>query len=154
MPNPSTPLLIRVGVCGLGLVLFAGQVDLSALSSSGPGVGTRMAAGLVGLIAPAFFLWAVWSVANVLADLDRGNAFDEAMIRGLQAMGASLMLGAVAVVIVQPGLIYLIGNGFTQMRGVEFALDVNALAIALVGLALVLLARRAAVMKAHLDGFV
>jgi hypothetical protein len=49
---------------------------------------------------------------------------------------------------------FLLGNGFRQMRGVRFNLDVENVTLALVGLVLVLLARQGEKLKAKLDEFV
>jgi hypothetical protein len=64
------------------------------------------------------------------------------------------MLGSFAAVVVQPSLIFLIGNGFSEMRGVRFNLDVENLTLALVGLMLTLLARLGRGLQSKLDEFV
>ena len=76
------------------------------------------------------------------------------MVRGLNEIGGSLMLGAFAATVVQPSLTFLIGNGFREMRGVRFNLDVENLTLALVGLILILLAREGQKLKSKLDEFV
>ncbi len=86
--------------------------------------------------------------------MHRGDAFGPAMVRGLREIGGSLMLGAFAAIVVQPSLIFLIGNGFSEMRGVTFDLDVENLTLALVGLVLILLARQGQKLKSKLDEFV
>jgi hypothetical protein len=76
------------------------------------------------------------------------------MVRGLKEIGFNLMLGAFAAIVVQPSLIFLIGNGFREMRGVRFDLTIENLTLALVGLVLVLLARQGQTLKSKLDQFV
>src|SRR5271154_1375065 len=70
----------------------------------------------VSLLAPVFFLAALWAASDTFVRMDRGDDFGPAMVRGLREMGACLMLGAFAAIVVQPSLIFLIGNGFREMR--------------------------------------
>jgi hypothetical protein len=55
---------------------------------------------------------------------------------------------------VQPSLIFLFNNGFTEMRGVRFDLDVENVTVVLVGIVLILLARQGEKLKTTLDEFV
>ena len=64
------------------------------------------------------------------------------------------MLGAFAAAVVQPSLIFLIGNGFLEMRGAKFNLDVENPTLTLVGLLLILLARKGQTLQSKLDEFV
>jgi len=64
------------------------------------------------------------------------------------------MLGAFATIVVQPSLIFLIGNGFREMRGARFNIDMENLTLALVGLVLILLARKGQQLKSTLEEFV
>jgi hypothetical protein len=108
----------------------------------------------IALLAPAFFLRALWVASDALVRIDRGDGFGPALVRGLKEAGGNLMLGAFAAVVVQPSLIFLIGNGFREMRGVRFNLDVENLTLAMVGLVLILLARQGQNLKSKLDEFV
>jgi hypothetical protein len=56
--------------------------------------------------------------------------------------------------VAQPSLIFLIENGFREMRGVRFNLDVENITLALVGLVLLVLARQGQQLKSTLDSFV
>lgn len=156
-PNlPSAALLIRIVVLGLGLALFfeqTGALRLLHLDGSG---GRVMLTPVywVSLPAPVFFLSALWAASGVFARVDRGDAFGPAMICGLRDIGWCLMIGAWAAVVLQPSLIHLIGNGFTEMRGVRFNLDIENLTLALVGLVLIVLARQGQKLKSQLDEFV
>ena len=76
------------------------------------------------------------------------------MVRTLVEVGWCLMLGSFAAVVVQPSLIGLIGNGFTEMRGVRFDLTVENLTLASIGLLMVLIARQGQQLKSTLDEFV
>jgi DUF2975 family protein len=108
----------------------------------------------VSLLAPVFFLTALWAASDVFVRMDRGEAFGPAMVRGLKEIGGCLMLGAFAAIVAQPSLIFLIDNGFREMRGVRFNLDVENVTLALVGLVLILLAREGRKLQSKLDQFV
>jgi hypothetical protein len=158
MPRPALPvaaLVTRIVITGLGLALFfeqAGVREWRALGGSGR-LEMRYVAGWVDLLAPAFFLWALWAASDVFVRMDRGEAFAPAMVMGLKQIGGGLMLGAFCAIVAQPSLIFLIGNGFREMRGVRFALNVENLTLASVGLVLILLARQGRGLKSKLDGF-
>lgn len=159
MRKPSLPVaavLTRLVVLGVGLALFFDQTGARQLLQLGGSDGGVMMTPVywVSLVAPVFFLAALWAASNVLVRIDRGDAFGPAMVRGLKEIGGSLMLGAFAAIVVQPSLIFLIGNGFREMRGVRFNLDVENLTLVLVGLVLILLARQGQNLKSKLDQFV
>jgi hypothetical protein len=153
---PIAALLTRIVAVGLGLALFfeqAGALKLLHLDAS-DGRVMMTPVYWVSLLAPAFYLWALWAASDAFVRMDRGDAFGPAMVRGLKEIGFNLMLGAFAAIVVQPSLIFLIGNGFREMRGVRFDLTVENLTLALVGLVLVLLARQGQTLKSKLDQFV
>ena len=149
---PLTALLTRIAVLGLALAFFAGLAS-AQLFHKGSDAST-IPAHLIGLLAPVFFLRALWAASDIFVRIDRGDAFGPAMVSGLKEIGGNLMLGAFAAVVVQPSLISLIGNGFRDMRGVRVDLDVENVTLALVGLVLVLLAREGQKLKSTLDEFV
>lgn len=152
----NAALLTRIAVVALGLALFADQAGVAQM----PGMHATGVAAVanparwVELIAPACFLWAVWAAAGVFARMDRGEDFGPAMVRGMTQIGAALMLGAWAAIVAEPALIFLIGNRFRSLNGVRFDASVENLALALVGLALVLLARRGGRLRSDLDQIV
>lgn len=158
-PKPGRPgaaLLTRIVVLGLGLALFferAGARQLLHLDGSNAGV-MMTPVYWVSLLAPIFFLTALWAASDVFARIDGGDAFGPAMVRGLREIGGCLMLGAFAAIVVQPSLIFLIANGFHEMRGVKFDLDIENVTLALVGFVLILLARQGQQLKSKLDEFV
>jgi hypothetical protein len=153
---PTAAVLTRVVAVGLGLALFfeqAGARQLLHLDGvNGPVMLTPVF--WVSLLAPAFFLAALWSASDVFVRMDRGDDFGPAMVCGLKQIGFNLMLGAFAAIVAQPSLIFLIGNGFREMRGVRFNLDVENITLALVGLVLIVLARQGQKLKTTLDQFV
>jgi len=155
-PLPIAAIVTRVLIVGLGLALFfdqAGARRLLHLDGSDAGV-MMTPVYFVSLLAPVFFLAALWAASETLVRIDREEPFGPAMVRGLKEIGACLMIGAFAAIIAQPSLIFLIGNGFQEMRGVRFNLDVENVTLALVGLVLVLLARKGQELKSKLDQFV
>jgi hypothetical protein len=142
---PRAALLTRIAVVAFGVLLFAGEAG---------GAEAKDPAHWVPLVAPGLFLWAVWAASGVFARLDRGEDFGPAMVRGMTEIGAALMLGAWAAIVLQPAVLFLIGNGFRELRGVRFDYSVENLALVLVGLALVLLARRGGRLRSDLDQIV
>ena len=140
--QPLSALAIR----GIVLVAAAGLIAKQAVSGD--------ATAWFLLIAPAFYLSAMWALSGVFAQVDRGVAFGPAMVTSLRLAGLALLLGAFAAVILQPSLIHLISNGFTEMRGVRLDWSVANLMLALLGFTLILIARRGAELKARLEEFV
>jgi hypothetical protein len=159
MPKPALPLpalLTRIAVVGLGLALFSEQAGARQLLHLDDVAGPLAASYVYwfSLLAPGFFLVALWAASNAFAWIGRGEAFGPAMVRALSQIGFSLMFGAFAAIVVQPSLIFLIGNGFTDMRFARFDIDIENLTLALVGGVLVLLARQGQILKSKLDEFV
>ncbi|MBI1234650.1 MAG: hypothetical protein GC208_09130 [Alphaproteobacteria bacterium] len=140
--QPVSALVVR----GVVLLAAAGLVAKQAVSGDG--------SAWILLIAPAFYLSAMWALSGVFAQVDRGVAFGPAMVRALRLAGYALLAGAFAAVILQPSLIHLIANGFTEMRGVRLDWSVANLMLALLGFTLFLIARRGADLKARLEEFV
>jgi hypothetical protein len=159
VPKPAVPIaaiLTRIAVLGLGLALFFEQAGARHLLHLDGSDGRVMVTPVywVSLLAPVFYLAALWAASDAFVRMNRGEAFGPAMVRGLREIGGSLMLGAFAATVVQPSLVFLIGNGFREMRGVRFDYTVENLTLALVGLVLILLAREGQKLQAKLDQFV
>jgi hypothetical protein len=140
----------------LALGLFVDQADARLLLHLDGVNGDllRSSAYWVSLVAPAFFLGALWQASEALVRMNRGEAFGAATVRGLKEMGACLMLGAFAAIVLQPSMIFLMGNGFSEMRGVRFDVDIENITLALVGLVLILIAREGKKLQSKLDEFV
>ena len=153
---PVSAILTRIVTIGLGLALFFEQAGARQLLHLEGAEGLVMMTPVywISLLAPVFYLAALWAASEVLARMNRGDAFGPAMVRGLKEIGGCLMIGAFAAIVVQPSLIHLFGNGFLEMRGVRFNLGVETMTLALVGLVLVLLARQGQKLKSNLDQFV
>ena len=125
---------------------------LDRVFTAGPGASLFDIA--VDLIAPAFFLWALFEGARLIVQARGGDRYGPAMVGGVRRAGAALMLGAFAAVIVAPALHHLAANSFTAMTGVRFAYSMEALTLAAIGLLLLVLARVGAALKADLEAFV
>jgi hypothetical protein len=153
---PAAAVLTRIIVLCLALALFfeqAGALTLLHLDGS-PGHGMMTPVYWVSLIAPIFFLSALVAASRAFVRMDRGDAFGPALVRALYEIGLCLMFGAFAAIVVQPSAIYLIGNGFTEMRGIAFNLDIENVTLALIGMVLIGLARQGRALKSKLDEFV
>jgi hypothetical protein len=159
MPNPRPPvaaIVIRIVVVGLALSLFFEQTGAGRLLHlEGADAGVMATpAYWISLLAPIFFLSALWSASNALVSMDRGVGFGPAAVCALREIGGCLMIGAFAAIVVQPSLIYLMGNGFREMHGVTLDWNVENLTLALVGFVLILLAREGQKLQSKLDEFV
>lgn len=153
---PVAALVTRAVVLLLGLALCferGGARRLLHIEGT-PDSGMMTSVYWVSLLAPIFFLTALWAASDAIVRMDRGEAFGPAMVRGLKEIGGCLMLGAFAATVVQPSLIFLMANGFREMRGVSFNYNVENLTLALVGFVLILLAREGRKLKSKLDEFV
>jgi len=152
---PFAALITRFMALALGLSLFFANLGAPELLHLEGGSKVMMTPVYwVSLLAPAFFLWSLWAASEAIVRMDRGDAFGPAVVRGLKEIGGCLMLGSFAAAVVQPSLIYLIGNGFSEMRGVRMDLDVENVTLALVGLVLILLAQQGQKLQSKLDQFV
>jgi hypothetical protein len=98
-----------------------------------------------------FCLSALWVATNVFARLGRGDAFGQAMVKGLRGIGLNLGLSAIAALLVAPSLQpALLGQGWNLI----FKCDIESVTIGLIGLMLYLLAWQGKAMKAELESFV
>jgi hypothetical protein len=153
---PSAATFMQAVVLCFALALFFEQAGarhiLGLEGASGAGMMTTLY--WLSLLSPAFFLWALWAAAQCLGRIDRGESFGPSMVRGLKETGYALMLGAWVAILVQPALIHLFANGFTEMRGVRLDWSIANLTIAMVGFVLAALARAGGRIKAELDEFV
>jgi len=159
MPKPAVPVaavVTRVVVVGLALALFFEQAGARQLLHLDASDGRVMMTPVywISLLAPIFYLTALWAASDAFVRLNRGDAFGPAMVRALREIGGCLMIGAFAAIVAEPSLIFLFNNGFREMRGVRFNLDVENLTLALIGLLLILLARQGQKLQSALDEFV
>ncbi|WP_443749903.1 hypothetical protein [Asticcacaulis solisilvae] len=109
---------------------------------------------LSSVLAPGFYLCALWDLGNVFKRMGRGEAFGPSMVRGLQSTGLCLMMGATAAVVLAPSFAKWLGDNLHGFSGLHLNLDIENVTIGLIGLTLHLLARRGAGVKAELEQFV
>lgn len=149
-------LVIRALTVGLGLAFFLEQTGLQqALTQAAPGSADFLTwPNLLGLVAPVFYMWSVWAASNVFIRINHGAPFGQSVVRGMNQMGAGLMLGAWSTVLLEPAMLHLIANDFREMRGVKLDYTVENLTVAIVGLALVMLAKEGRKIRSTLDQFV
>ena len=141
--SPAPALLIRLAIGALGIAWFISQAR-----------GPEWSAARVGLLAPGCFFWALWSASNALFLIGRGDDFGPQVVSAVRSMGIFLMIGAFCAIVVQPALLYLAANGFTELRGASFDLSVENITIALVGIVLVILVQQVQKLKSKLEEFV
>lgn len=106
------------------------------------------------ILAPGFYLCALWALSDVFGRLNRGDAFGPNMIRGLKGVGSNLMYGAFTAIILAPTLSVLFANEFRSLAGIKHDNDIENLTIGLIGLALYALAKRGQALKSELEQFV
>lgn len=153
----TATFLTRLFVVGIGLVFVLDQFGartLLGLDAQNGSEGTINTAYWINLIAPIFYLAALWCASSVFARLDRGEGFESAVVRALSEMGFCLMIGGFISFMVAPAIIHLIGNGFTEMRGVAFDYRVENFTLMIAGLVFVLIAQRGRRMKRELEEFI
>ncbi|MCI5045990.1 MAG: DUF2975 domain-containing protein [Aquisalinus sp.] len=156
-PASVTAFITRIFIIGLTFALFLEQVRAGLLLNHADDAGVTGAftlTFLVNLLAPALFLFALWAASGIFIRINRGDSFSTAVVNGLKVIGACLMLGAFVLVILQPSLLHLQGNGFTSMAGASFDLGITNLTLSLIGLLLVLVANRGEKLMSELNQFV
>lgn len=141
-PLSGSPILIRV----MALAFLIQQAAADRANAFTPQFWVR-------LMAPLFFVLAMWAASGVIVRVKKGEAFAPAMLRGLLWMGFGLILGSLSAILLQPSLIWLMGNGFSELRGVKLDWGVENLAIGLTGLVLVFVAEHGRRLRAELDSF-
>ncbi len=109
---------------------------------------------LSSILAPGFYLCALWELSNVFARMGRGDAFGPNMVRGLKSTGRCLMMGAAAALALAPSFAKWLDDNLRGFSGLHFNLDIENLTIGLIGLTLYLLARRGVALKTELEQFV
>ena len=97
-----------------------------------------------------FYIWVLWSIRDLFRALTRGTFGFANMIVALARVGWGLMLGAATALIITPLLMML--NENERIRGAFALLNVPALTLVIVGLALIVLShmmRRALALEAE-----
>lgn len=131
----------------LGLVMLV-TIRLSFLGvergmSSAPDAGVRL---FLYWLPSFFYLWGLWAIRRIFRDLARGGMFQPAIGTGLTQVGWAIVGGAVVSAVAVPNLLrwsiqtgLITGSTRTNQGILHF--DVAYLMLALVGGAILLLAR-------------
>lgn len=151
-------IILKIVVLGLMLsMIVQGTQDIKALHFEVGNLTHNLLvvpAYWIGILAPGFYLCALWALSNVLGRMNRGDAFGPNMVRGLKSVGANLMYGAFAAIILAPTLSVLFANEFRNMYGIKYHTDIENLTIGLIGLVLYNIAKRGQSLKSELEQFV
>jgi hypothetical protein len=152
-------IILKIAVIGLAAALIAqcaGEYKTVTwvMGDARANVLKVFAFWLSAILAPGFYLCALWELSNVFPRMNRGDAFGPVMVRALQSTGLCLMLGASAAVVLAPSFAKWLGDNLHGFSGLHFNLDIENVTIGLIGLTLHLLARRGAGVKAELEQFV
>jgi hypothetical protein len=107
-----------------------------------------------GLLAPGFYLFALWAASDVFDRMDKGDAFGPAMVKGLREVGSNLIYGAAAAIFIAPSLVFLVDTGFNRLSGLKYHFEIESLTIGLIGFVLYLLAKQGQALKSELDQIV
>ncbi len=105
------------------------------------------------LLAPGFYLCALWPASDVFARMSKGDAFGPAMTKGLRGMGLNLMMGAFAALVFSPTLIRFVETHF-RSYGLHYHVEIESLTIGLLGIVLYMLAKQGQALKSELEKFV
>lgn len=149
-------------LCSLLTLLFAGVALLLLVERLGyAGLYRGAAAAEVGraalkqllYAAPAIlFLAALWQLRQAVASVARGALFGGILVETLKRVGALLIAGALATMLLMPALHRLLGDAYPRL--IEF--DVATLIVAAIGAGIIFLARlfeSAGAVQRELDEF-
>lgn len=104
-----------------------------------------------GMLAPGFYLCALWSLGMFLSVDRDGAAFGLAMVKSVRETGRYLLIGAACGLLVHPlGAVWLMGRELV----VDLPEQIEDLTIGLVGIGLYLLAAAGGRMRDELEQFV
>ena len=90
-----------------------------------------------GWLPAVFYLWALWSICELFRGFARGALAFSATVQVLARVGWGLMLGAVTALVMTPLLVTLPEG--ERLRGAFALVNVPALTLVVVGLALIAL---------------
>lgn len=157
-PNTGS-IVLKIVVAGLTVTLIGQCAEVFktmpwVMGDARANVLKVFAFWLSSILAPGFYLCALWELSNVFARMGRGDAFGPNMARGLKSTGRCLIMGAAAALVLAPSFAKWLGDNLRGFSGLHFNLDVENLTIGLIGLTLYMLARRGVALKAELEQFV
>jgi hypothetical protein len=155
IPLSTMSLVTKIAVVGLALAFISEQT--AAIKALPFEIGEAshnfwmIPAFWVGLLAPGFYLCALWAASDVFASLDKGEGFGPSLIKGLKGMGSNLIYGAFAAIIIAPSLQPLFEGYF---RGLRHDFEIENLTIGLIGVVLWLITAQGAKLQTEMDSFV
>ena len=124
------------------------------MGDAGHNVGIVFAYWL-GMLPQGFCLSALWVATNVVGRLNKGDAFNAAVTKGLRGIGLNLILSALSAIVFAPVFKPLFENlGHGLLLGLAVNLDVESVTIGMIGLVLYLVAHQGRTIKAELESFV
>lgn len=154
-PSGPASVVIKIIVIGLGLALIretsAHLKDLPFINGDNWREIIQFPAFWLNLLAPGFYLYAVWAASDVFARMDKGDPFGPAIVTGLKKMGSNLMYGALCAILIAPTLSPMFDDRF---RGVRYDAEIESVTIGLLGLVLFLIAQQGQALKSEMDSFV
>lgn len=103
------------------------------------------------ILAPGFYLCALWSLGAFFSKSAVDEEFGPAMVKSLKEVGQNLLIGAVAAILIEPTVTVWMDIGF---RGVRVTTDIAAITIGLIGIALYLLAETGKRLRFELEQFI
>ncbi len=149
------PIIIRIIVAALilGLIAQSREIigDVEFTLSDWQAYVNPIGLFAVSLLAPIFYLFAVWASAEAIERIHSGDAFGAVMVKGLRDIGSNLMWGAGAAVVISPTLTGWIDERF---RGVRFDADIASVTIGVLGGVLWLVAAQGEKLKTEMDSFI
>jgi hypothetical protein len=139
---------ITTGIMLLLVLLILLTVRLAVLDADEDGTSAGVAAVGLGLywLPALFYLWGLWAIRRIFRDLARGAMFEPAVGAGLTHLGWAIVGGAAASAVAVPNLLRWsiqagLFPGSTRPHQGLLHFDVASLLLALVGGAILLLAR-------------
>ena len=103
------------------------------------------------LLAPGFYICALWETGSIFARLKRGDAFGPSLVRGVRWAGVNLVLGALSALLFAPAIARYAG---APAPDAPLDVDIVNLTFLFIGASLVMLARKGAALKSELEAFV
>ena len=150
--------LVRFGamvvIAGLAAIVAIAAIALLRGQTGGVAeTGTRWLLVAVSFSPAVGYAWALWAIQRALGELGTGGRFPPAMARAVRHVGYGVIAGALLSVFVVTNVTRMLLHG----RGGFMYFDMSGIVLAVVGAALILLARlfdRAQSLQSELDEIV
>lgn len=146
---------IKILVAVLALALIgekSGQLEHLEFTVGDTPANVRMIfAFWLTVLAPGFYLCALWALGAFFAKSRGEEEFGPAMVKSLRETGRGLLIGATAAILVEPVFSVWLVEGF---RGVRVSLGIEDVTIGFIGIAIYLLAETGKRLRLELEQFV